>query len=271
MMIRILPLLLVWLVGCQTPESGPSPSRIVTIDSVWAESLNTYKTLRVYLPKGYDSGSDRYPVLYLHDGQNLFYDSTSFVGEWGIDESLDSLNASMGLSVIAVGINHGNEQRISEYSMHDSKYGTASGQQYLDFLVNQLKPWVDSTYRTQPEASETLILGSSLGGLISHYAFFQYPNTFGNVGIFSPAYWFDTLSFNLIQNKIPPQNKIYLYGGDQEGSRMVELIHEMEARLKSQDFPAERLTVSINPKGEHNEHFWKSEFPKAIVWFFKKD
>lgn len=255
--------------SCSTAEEPLSPSRIETVDSVWVESLATYKTLRVYLPVGYDQASSGFPVIYLHDGQNLFYDSTSFVGEWGVDESMDSLYDAIGLQAIAVGIDHGNDKRIAEYSIYDSKYATASGSAHLLFLKNQLKPWVDATYKTNPTPEATVVMGSSLGALISHYAFFQNQEVFGKVGIFSPAYWFDTLSLPLASTLLPEKSRVYLYGGGKEGSNMVGYMQDVEQKLLAFEGNAGRVKVSVDSLGEHKERYWRSEFPKAVAWLLE--
>jgi len=242
-------------------------STIQTLDSVWVESLSVYKTIRVYLPAGYDSDNATYPVIYLHDGQNMFYDSTSFLGEWGIDESLDSLYKFTGFKAIAVAIDHGNSERFNEFTMPSEKNPTARGNEYLQFLVDQLKPAIDSKYRTQPEPEHTLIMGSSLGGLISHYTFFQYPNVFGKVGIFSPSYWYDTVSLTLINDfQFPEYGSIYLYGGGKEGSGLIKYIGQLDSSMTAKGINSNQKIIHIHEEGEHREYFWKSEFPLMISW-----
>lgn len=259
-------LLSFFIFGCKEQQIVES-SRIQTLDSVWVESLGVFKNIRIYLPAGYQSDSVTYPVIYLHDGQNMFYDSTSFMGEWGIDESLDSLDKFTGFKAIAVAVDHGNGERLNEFTMPSEKNPTAKGNEYLQFLVGQLKPQIDSMYRTQPEPENTLIMGSSLGGLISHYAFFQYPEVFGKVGIFSPSYWYDTVSLTLANDfQFPEYGSIYLYGGGNEGSGLVQFIGQMDAALIANGVLPDQKIIQIRDEGEHNEYFWKSEFPKMIAW-----
>lgn len=101
------------------------------------------------MPKNYETSQKKYPVMYMHDGQNLFYAKTSFVGEWNIDEKLDSLNAQ----VIIVGIEHGNDKRIEELTPYKyTKYGGGNADNYLEFMVKTLKPEIDKKYRTKPNA-----------------------------------------------------------------------------------------------------------------------
>ncbi|MBK7294244.1 MAG: alpha/beta hydrolase [Holophagaceae bacterium] len=143
--------------------------------------LATTRTLRILLPPGYETSGRRYPVLYMHDAQNLFDAATSFAGEWNVDETLTKLSASGALpAMIVVGIDHGGKERLAEYSPYrDERIPTAKGDAYADFLVQTLKPWVDRTYRTKPEATHTALAGSSLGGLISLHTALRHPGAFG--------------------------------------------------------------------------------------------
>jgi alpha-glucosidase len=121
-------------------------------------------------PKDYINSTKRYSVLYMHDAQNLFDSKTSYVGEWNIDEKLDSINASV------IGIEHGNDKRMDELTPNDKWWRNADA--YLEFIVKTLKPQIDkSTELRQKE--KTLIMGSSLGGLVSYYAILKYPQVFG--------------------------------------------------------------------------------------------
>ncbi len=121
----------------------------------------------------------------MHDGQNVFDDSTSFAGEWGVDETLDSIS-SHGKEIIVVAVDHGGQKRINEYCPYDmEKFGKGEGNQYVDFLVKDLKPFIDKNYRTEKDKQNTFIAGSSMGGLISMYAVLKYPGVFGGAGVFS--------------------------------------------------------------------------------------
>ena len=160
--------------------------------------LGRARRVLVYLPTDYVAQPGRrYPVLYLHDGQNAFDDATSYGGEWGIDETLDQLRKAGqdATGSIVVAVDNGNEFRSDEYipwrseALKGQPHPGGQGSAYVDFLVLTLKPYVDAHYRTRPEAAHTSIAGSSLGGLISVYAALKYPRVFGEVGAFSPAFW----------------------------------------------------------------------------------
>ncbi|RZK32590.1 MAG: esterase, partial [Hymenobacter sp.] len=149
----------------------------------------------LYLPPGYSqAGRQRYPVLYLQDGQNVFDDATAYAGEWGVDETLNQLRASGQdpTGCIVVAVDNGGDHRLDEYSPWvNAEYKKGGeGDQYTNFLTLSLKPYIDAHYRTQPDAAHTAIAGSSMGGLIALYAGLKYPQVFGRIGVFSPAIWF---------------------------------------------------------------------------------
>jgi predicted alpha/beta superfamily hydrolase len=235
--------------------------------------LDRERTVRIYLPPGYERGTQRYPVLYMHDGQNLFDDATAYAGEWGVDETLSALAKSRGLRLIVVGIDNGAEQRMRELNAWDHPdYGKGEGAQYMAFIVEVLKPWVDQHYRTRRDARHTAILGSSLGGLISTYAISRYPDVFGAAGIFSPAYWIGPQLFADVRARPPPpRERIYFYAGGSESGSMVPDMKRMAALLERAGVPARNLAVRVNPVGRHNEAAWRAEFPRAVLWLFRAD
>jgi len=232
--------------------------------------LGRERTVRIYLPPGYEHSRQRYAVLYMHDGQNLFDDATSYAGEWGVDETLNALAKSRGLKLIVVGIDHGGTERIHELNPWDNpQFGKGEGEQYLAFVVNVLKPWVDRHYRTRPDARHTAIMGSSMGGLISSYALGHYPAVFGSAGVFSPAYWLAPQVFADTETHPPPRTaRIYFYAGGSETDTMVPDTKRMVALLKQAGLPRRNLEVVINPVGRHNEAAWRAEFPRAVAWLF---
>jgi predicted alpha/beta superfamily hydrolase len=115
--------------------------------------LGRQRRIWIYLPAGYTSSPKRYPVIYMHDGQNLFDDYTSGYGEWGIDEMMDKVSPQN--QCIIVGIDHGGDFRVTEYDPYDSKYGKGRGDDYVEFLVKALKPYIDAHYKTIADAKHT--------------------------------------------------------------------------------------------------------------------
>ncbi|RZM21471.1 MAG: alpha/beta hydrolase [Pedobacter sp.] len=153
-------------------------------DSFHFPTLDRYRRIWVYLPDGYHDSDQRYPVIYMHDGQNLFDEMSAFGSEWGVDETLDGVQGK----VIIIGIENGAEHRMSEYMIYDHpEHGPGEGGIYLKDLSEVLKPWVDAHLRTIPNPEQTGIAGSSMGGLITLYAGLYLPHVFSVVGVFSPA------------------------------------------------------------------------------------
>lgn len=233
--------------------------------------LDRRRTVRIYLPPGYDASRKRYPVLYMHDGQNLFDDATSFVGEWGVDEALDALAASEGIELIVVGIDHGEERRIAELTPwpNPKHSAVAEGDAYLDFVVHTVKPWVDARYRTRRGREHTGMMGSSLGGLMSDYAMRRHPQVFGRIGILSPSYWYsDRVWEHALAHPPRRGTRVWLAAGDQEDAQMSADLPRMAALLRQQSGGRIRLAWGLRPGAKHNEAAWREEFPRAARFLF---
>ena len=174
----------------ETIKQHTSSSNVHILDTAFfIPQLYRTRKIWIYLPQDYNGGKKKYPVLYMHDGQNLFDDYTSGYGEWGVDECLDSLIKKGKPACIVVGIANG-PKRVNEYNPYDNdEFGKGEGKEYVQFLVETLKPYIDKHYRILVSKENTFIAGSSLGGLISYYAMLRYPETFGKAGIFSPSFW----------------------------------------------------------------------------------
>ena len=164
--------------------------RIEILDEAYEiPQLGRNRRISVLLPHDYYQTDKKYPVLYLHDGQNLF-DEYAPYGNWGVDKTMESL-AKKGIGdVIIVAIDHGGVLRIQEYLPYSTpRYTEAEGNLYLKFMLDDLKPMIDSRFRVKTDRKSTGIGGSSLGGLISLYAGFKHTDVFGNMMIFSPSLW----------------------------------------------------------------------------------
>jgi predicted alpha/beta superfamily hydrolase len=244
--------------------------------------LGKHRRVAVMLPHNYDSDPDkRYPVLYLQDGQNLYEDEAPF-GTWAVDKRLALLAAEGFGDVIVVAIDHAEQYRIKEFSpfLHP-KLGQGEGDLYINFIVEELKPFIDSRYRTLPTRENTGIGGSSMGGLISIYAGFLRPDVYGKLMIFSPSLWVSDQIFNYARHYLPYQTtRIYLYGGEQEGrgsdiGNFMKMMHGMKEELEQVSLRHPKtieIMFSSNPVGKHSEYYWGVEFPKALKWlYFKQD
>ena len=227
--------------------------------------LGRQRRIWIYLPSGYDLGNKSYPVIYMQDGQNLFDTYTAAYGEWGIDEILDKLPPAN--QCIIIGIDHGDEYRLTEYNPYDSKYGKGSGDDYVDFLVKTLKPYIDSHYRTQKNAEHTAIAGSSMGGLISMYAALKYPAVFGSAGIFSPAFWTAPEMYRFAQNQqLATHSRFYFICGDMESDMMVNDMKKMAAIITAKGIAKENVPVTVVKGAAHNEQQWNSDFRGFYEW-----
>lgn len=232
-----------------------------------APQLNTIKKIWIYLPESYKTDSQQYPVIYMHDAQNLFDAATSYVGEWKVDEYLDSIKAQ----VIVVGIEHGNEKRIDELTPYSHpEYHGGKGDAYLSFIVDTVKPYIDGHYRTLADRAHTTIFGSSLGGLISFYAAFKYPQVFGKAGVFSPSFWYSDAIFALVNDAVTlPETLLYFSTGEEEGGTMLEDQDKMVKLLLEKGYPENMIHSSVAKGQQHNEAYWSTEFPNAFQWLFR--
>lgn len=244
------------------------------IKDVFAPQLGNIRDVLVWLPPGYDRETDaRYPVLYMHDGQNLFDDVTAFDREWGVDEISTELAERDGLRHIVVGIPNVGVGRLHEYSPwpDDFRRSRGQGERYIRFILQTVKQMIDRQYRTKPEREFTAVCGSSLGGLISLYAGLTRPDVFGCALSLSP-----TMSvaggriLRLAQNfhsdvKFSIDYGALEFGGNKElSNQMIEAVREFE-RLLVQNGVIVRC--AIDPEGEHNELSWRRRLPEILKWW----
>ncbi len=253
------------------PRTHTASKQVKIIDTAfYMPQLDRKRRVWIYLPQGYENSKKYYPVIYMHDGQNLFDSYTSGYGEWGVDEILDSLANLKKPMVIIVGVDHGDQYRLTEYNPYkNEKFGKGRGDDYVDFLANTLKPHIDAHYRTKADAKNTTIAGSSMGGIISLYALAKYPKIFGNVGIFSPALWITPELMNYISSKKLSSSRIYFVAGSLEGDTMIPDMKCMYEILLQKRISKENLYYKVSEDGKHSEWFWHREFPNFYKWIFK--
>ena len=234
---------------------------------------NRTRRIWVYLPPDYETSKRKYPVLYMHDGQNLFDDLTSFSGEWQVDETLNALYDEKNLAFIVIGIDNGGDKRLDEYSpWENEKYGGGEGDSYLEFIAETLKPFVDLNFRTLTDAKNTGLIGSSLGGLISHYGALKYPDIFGKIGVFSPAFWFSNSSFDFAKSHSNLKaSKLFFLVGDEEGEDVISDMEKMIEIMTQNGFQTKNQILKIIPGGKHNEQLWVTNFKEAIAWLFENN
>ncbi len=260
--------------GKKQKPSTASAGVVVLNTSFFIPQLNRNRRIWVYLPPGYAKTKERYPVLYMHDGQNLFDEQTAGFGkEWGVDETLDSLIARGKTAAIVIGIDNGGETRMSEYNPYTftwkgesaAKTFLPEGDMYLQFIIETLKPYIDKNYRTLSAKEHTVIAGSSMGGLISYYAALKYPQVFGKAGVFSPAFW-TAPQIKQLTDAVTTvvSSKFFFYMGQNEGSQYVEDMNEVVETLGTNS--AAMIYSVVDNNGVHNEIFWRKWFSEFYVW-----
>ncbi|WP_298524519.1 alpha/beta hydrolase-fold protein [uncultured Christiangramia sp.] len=254
---------------CPAPLMAQSTlSKNVKTFEIEAPQLNSHKKIWIYLPANYDLDEQKYPVIYMHDAQNVFDDSTAYAGEWNVDEFLDETNLK---KAIIVAIEHGGDNRISELTPYpNEKYGGGNGKKYVDFIRFTLKPHIDASYRTMADQANTGIFGSSLGGLISFFAAFEYPEVFSKIGVFSPSFWFSEQIYEKVRNsEIANNQKFYILAGKRESDSMVEEVNTMQDLLFSKGLESQNMIVKFVEAGEHNEKLWRENFGEAYQWLIE--
>lgn len=248
-------------------------------EKVWSPQLANFRNLLVYLPPSYEMGERRYPVLYMHDGQNLFDQSTSFAEEWRVDETMERLSRE-GIEAIVVGIPNRGVHRLAEYSpFRDAYHGRGRGDRYLAFVEETVKPLVDGDFRTLPGREYTGVMGSSMGGLISLYAFFSRPHLFSFAGVMSPSFWYaDDAIFSYVRRASFVSGRIYMDVGTREyGGSMSEKqararsrrhygqVRRMKRILVQKGYrPRSDLLVVEEKWAAHHEPAWARRLPDAL-------
>jgi len=253
-------------------ESTATKNVSILSEDFYIPQLDRKRRIWVYLPPNYDTSNKSYPVMYMHDGQNLFDNATSYAGEWEVDETLNKLYQDKRFELIVIGIDNAGEKRMDEYSPWKHKeYGGGEGDAYIDFVVKTLKPYVDNNYKTKSNQENTAIMGSSMGGLISHYSGLKYSNTFSKIGVFSPSFWFSKSSFDYTKKHSEIVNsKMYFLVGEKEGDNMVKDMESVISLMKKNEFPSNNIFQKVVPNGEHNEKFWSDNFEEAVLWLFSE-
>ena len=214
-----------------------------TLKHVWSPQLRNRRDVDVYLPSSYASDI-AYPVVYMKDGQNLSDPSTAFAGTWELDAAIDRL-AWRGIEAIYVGV-HNSRKRLAEYSpFPDPRHGGGEADNYLAFVVDTLKPRIDRMFNTRTDRESTAMLGSSMGGLVSLYAYFRYPSVFGRAAVMSPSIWFGQGAIvDFIRDARVPRGRVYLDVGTGEGAGTVRDVRRLGRLLVRKGFRRRRRPPS---------------------------
>lgn len=259
-----------WSNKTEKALSGQITGQVEYIRNIGGTSLLPRDVI-VWLPPAYNKNSySRFPVLYMHDGQNIIDPGTSAFGtDWQIDETIDSLiNHNLMNDIIVVGI-YNSPNRRTEYSPTDTGYA------YMRWLVKELKPLIDKTYRTKPDREFTAVAGSSMGGLISFMLVWEYSDVFSKAACFSPAFLINKIDYVRNVNKFKGKKKhIKIYidnGGKGLEERLQPGIDAMTRTLLNKGYEIDKdLITLVDKNAEHNEAAWALRTAKPLLWFFGK-
>lgn len=222
------------------------------------------RTIHLYLPKNYFRSEERYPVMYMYDGHNLFYDEDATYGKsWGLKDFLDSYDKPF--IVVGIECNHEGTERLNEYCPYtlDSTFGhiDGKGKEFMDWVVYELKPYIDEHYRTIPFRECTGIGGSSMGGLMSLYTVIKYNQYFSKAACLSPSIAICHKQLKEEFKDMNPDTRVYLSYGKKEvrGKQQLESINNLLLDFQN-IFSSYQATCLINiTTGRHNEASWEKE------------
>jgi predicted alpha/beta superfamily hydrolase len=258
---------------------------VLVLTDVYSPQLQNRRDIFVYLPPSYAISDRRYPVLYIHDGQNLFDAFSSYAGEWQVDETMQVLSDE-GIEALVVGVANAGVRRMNEYNPFDHpRFGKGQGDAYLTFLGDTVKPLIDTDFRTLTGRDSTGIMGSSMGGLISLYAFFRLPQVFGFAGAVSPSLHIGGNALDaLIQTAPFVPGKIYIDVGTHEmgtswkeqlsfhraSRRYTDAVRRLHARLLTKGYSDGVDLVYVEEQGgRHNEVDWARRLPDALRFLLR--
>ena len=241
--------------------------------------LGNRRDVLVYLPPGYARSRMRYPVFYMHDGQNVFDAATAFIGvEWGVDETAQRLITAKAIApVIIVAVANAGEDRLHEYTPTRGQYemngqpgrSRALASRYGRFLAEELKPFIDGRYRTRPEAEFTGLGGSSLGGLVTLVLGLRIPKVFNRLAVMSPSIWWDDcIIYQLLElTRRKPPLKIWLDTGTAEIGW--ERARELRDRLIRKGWRmGEDLSYFEAEGAGHDEGAWAMRMESVLRFLF---
>lgn len=245
---------------------------------------NRTKDVLIWTPDDYDaSSSDKYSVIYMTDGQNLFDRSATSTGSWGVAESALMMAANGGEKCIIVGIENADSWRDNELTpdigeVLSEDYKDGHGAYFSDFVVNTVMPFINENYNVYTDREHTHVCGSSSGGIESFYIAMANPDKFASVGALSPAFllfsdetWVDWLNKQDYSANAP---FIYLYCGSGSSDQLEQALcagtKTMPDNLKKIGYPEDKVVMKLYDDGLHNEMFWRAVFPDYLKYAFPK-
>lgn len=258
-------------------ETTPHP-RLHLHRAFQSRHLPDSRDLIVYLPPGYDNEPERiYPILYMHDGQNLFDGRTSFVQgrTWQVREQADeAVEAGEVEPLVIVGIYNTGDRRLAEYTHErDWQRGGGEAAHYGRLLTEELLPWIAERYRVRTDRESTGLGGSSLGGLVTLYLGLRHPQHFGRLAVMSPSVWWNHKSILGYLNERAPEiwerPRLWLDVGDREGRRTLHDTEQLARRLKANGWiPGQTFQFERVADGMHDEASWARRVRPMLRFLF---
>lgn len=263
-------------VGAGVPQRHTLTGDIRVHPQFQSSFLPQNRDILVYLPPAYEKHTTkRYPVLYMHDGQNLFDGATSFIpgAEWRVDETAQTLITAGQIRPVIIVAIYNTRDRIAEYTpTPDPEYpGGGKADLYARMLVEEVKPFIDRTYRTKPDTCNTALAGSSLGGLVSLHISLKYPGIFGRVAVISPSVWWNN---RVIVNEVSSLSaklplRIWLDIGTQEGTSSIPNTRLLRDALTTKGWMLNKDLRYFEAEGAgHNEGAWALRVEPILKFLF---
>lgn len=250
---------------------------MIRVERIQIPALPTKKPRRLYIytPKGYEGSDVRYPVLYMFDGHNVFYDSHATYGKsWGMKEYLEK--SKLTIILVAVECNPEGDNRMSEYAPYDIVWKGKTlfegrGKLTMDWIVNELKPRIDRQYLTLPDREHTLIAGSSMGGLMSLYAVTVYNGTFSRAACLSPSLW--GLRHHEQELKaggpLKSPTRIYMDMGTGEAEGHITMLTGLFEAARRLTRLGAHVDARVVPDAQHSEAYWEQRIPIFMDYLLK--
>jgi len=245
--------------------------------SFMSKIFENSREVTIYLPSGYEEHPEqRYPVLYMQDGQNLFDPTRSFIPgqHWRLAEAADSVVAERkARAMIIVGIDNTGAQRIDEYTPTRDVIRNFGGRadDYATMLLEELKPLIDESYRTQPDRAGTGLGGSSLGGLLTAHVVLKHPAAFSVAAIMSPSVWWDhRIILEEVDQFRGERPRVWLDIGGREGFAALQDARALRDHLKKNGWGEEDLKYYEDRRADHSERAWASRAPMMLEFLYKQ-
>ncbi len=249
------------------------PGRLERISDFASNVLGNQREITVYLPAGYDERKEtRYPVLYVQDGQNLFDPHRAYIpgNHWRLQEAADAaIGERTALPMIIVGVDHAGPARIDEYTpVKDPKHkGGGRAADYARFLIEELKPAIDARFRTLPDAENTAVGGSSLGGLVSLYVALKHPEVFHRAAVMSPSIWWsDRAILRDVDAFQGPPPRLWLDTGGREGAAALRDARALRDQLHAKGWRDVRYFEDL--RADHSERAWAKRARQVLEFLF---